>query len=479
VTRTALLLAACLAAILATAGVAAAKRPLGTIFEDVYDTPAGAHAVEICWGGDGLEDMDSYTIQRAKGTRPPRARSRPIATLKGSGGNPPETCYTSTGLKTDVAYTFRIVGHSEAGETEPGIRTTAARVEGAYVLAPRSDTLLFHSAESSDAQIAFSPGHGLHAFFSKYTGLFHSVRVKDGWSTPKVLAGEAYARHPRIAANAGGAAVVGWNNYMEGPGYRFKSAGEIGFGPRSTFPDQQPGDAIVGLVLDRAGHIHALIDRFDFFSPERGLHYLTDSSGSWHDQLIPDSICGEPYDESCVPPSLLAYDPLSDQIVLVEQSSGMRIGSKPASASEFGPLERMPAPGAGHLIAQSLTVSGGRITMGLRPYMKRTSSPSILADGPVYVMTDGRIEKLPAAGEEAPFFLVAASSPDRVQLAWSRRSPSWDLGEQGVWTAERVRNAQTGRWSLRSVRHRSVSRYDVLLSLTVDARGRPLAGYTR
>jgi hypothetical protein len=48
-----------------------------------------------------------------------------------------------------------------------------------------------------------------------------------------------------------------------------------------------------------------------------------------------------------------------------------------------------------------------------------------------------------------------------------------------VWTAERVRNRKTGRWALRSVRHRSVSRYDALLSLTVDARGRALAAYSR
>jgi hypothetical protein len=235
----------------------------------------------------------------------------------------------------------------------------------------------------------------------------------------------------------------------------------------------------VALVLDRAGHIHALVDRFDFFSPSRGLHYLTNASGGWSDQLVPDSVCGEPYDESCVPPSLLAYDSVSERIVLVEQSGGMRIGSKPAGAAEFGPLESMSEPGNRHLIAQSLTSSGGRITMALRPYEKRTNSPSILQTGPVYVMSDGRIERVRAAGRDAPFFQVAASSPDRVELAWSRHSATWDVREQGVWTARRVRDRHTGRWSLRAVRQRTRSAYDALSSVTADARGRPLVAYVR
>jgi hypothetical protein len=487
VTRTAPLLATCLAAVLAPATVdaAAAQHPPSSIFEDFYDVPAGAHAVTLCWGGDGTYDVDSYTIQRAKGVRPPRRNSPPIATLKGSRGKPPETCYESDGLKTDRAYTFRVVGHNEAGAGEAGIHTAAARVEGSYVLVPGATTVLVGSGENSYPQIAFSPGHGLHAVFDKFvagtsrTGLYHSARGTGGWSKPGLLSSEFQDRHPHIAANARGDVVVGWNNYAEGPAYRFKPAGTNQFGPRTTFLDQ-PSDTLEALVLDRAGHIHALIDRYGYgIWSGRGLHYMTDASGNWTDQLIPDSVCGEPYDDLCVPPSLLAYDSVRDRVVLAEQYGGMRIGSKPASAAEFGPLSPMPEPDRRHLIAKSMTSSGGHVTLALRPLTHRQGAPSIEEPGPVYVMTDGRIEQLPEAGDDVPFFQVAAGSPDRVRLAWTRRSPSWDVSAQGVWTAERVRNRKTGRWALRSVRHRSVSRYDALLSLTVDARGRALAAYSR
>jgi hypothetical protein len=94
-------------------------------------------------------------------------------------------------------------------------------------------------------------------------------------------------------------------------------------------------------------------------------------------------------------------------------------------------------------------------------------------------MFGSHLVRVPGTTADDFNLLVAASSRDRVQLAWQRRSASWDLEQQGIWTAEGVRDKKTGRWSIGSIHHRTVSHYDRLSSLTVDARGRALAAYLR
>src|SRR5690349_6729400 len=122
-TRIALLIAACLAALVSAVAVADADNtPLGSIFEDISDFPSGPNGVDVCWGGDGTENVDHYTIQRAKGTQPPPSDSPPIATVEGKTG-----CYEALGLATGEPYTFRIVGRNEAGDSQPGTITVAAR----------------------------------------------------------------------------------------------------------------------------------------------------------------------------------------------------------------------------------------------------------------------------------------------------------------------------------------------------------------
>ena len=89
---------------------------------------------------------------------------------------------------------------------------------------------------------------------------------------------------------------------------------------------------------------------------------------------------------------------------------------------------------------------------------------------------------MPGTSANDEGLLVAASSRDVVQLVWERHSATWDRRQQGVWTAESVRDRKTGRWSIRNIRHRTDSHYDEIIEtnpLAVSAAGRPLIAFRR
>jgi hypothetical protein len=470
--RRALLLAvACLAA--SGAQAAANDQPLGSLFEDFQDSPLTATSVEFCWSGDGTENADSWAIRRAAGTAPPPSDAAPIATLPGGKGT---VCYKASGLVTDNPYTFSIVGHNETGDSNPGNFTLAARAAGNFVLVPGSTQRLPGSLEYNEPRLAFSQrGHRLHAVYLKLMpdkhayGLYHSERGKGGWTKPQIVSPDSLMQlDVSFASNPAGTVVAGWNTSGKSPSYRVKRAGAARFGARHRLPNRKPGDNLDALAVDRRGHLHALVTRSGFW-PRPGLFYLTNASGRWRESAIPKSTCLTFNDGACERPSLLAYDPVTDGLVVVEQHNGIRIASKRADAPKFGPLRRATAANRRHLLATAVTSRGGRVTLGLRP----------LKGGGLYVWSSGRIARVPGTSSLDDGFLVAAASPDRVQLAWQRTSPAWNRKQQGIWTAQRALDRKTGRWSFGAARHRTDSAYDRLGALTVDARGRALAGYGR
>ena len=261
------------------------------------------------------------------------------------------------------------------------------------------------------------------------------------------------------------------------PRYRIKRAGAHRFGPRRPIPRPKLGDELEAIALDRAGNLHALVTRGASW-PHPGLGYLTNASGRWRESRVSEHVCLALY--GCAKPSLLAYDSVLDRLVVLDQQEGIRIASKAARARSFGRFRPATAANRLDLVATSLTSRAGRTTVGLRQR----------GGGALYVMTSGHLARVPGTNVppigtlgllEGGQFLVAAATRDWVQLAWqiTPTTPIWDRSEQGVWTASWSRSRRTGRWSIRRVRHRTLSAYDRLTSLTTDALGRPLLAYTR
>ena len=443
------------------------------------EDPVGATSVRLCWGGESTSPYDSWNVRVAPGTMPPPADAPPTATVP---GQPHGACYAATGLATDEPYTFRITGHSSSGESGPVFHTLAGRTPGTFVLHGSSretfpwDTRFLQLAVTAKDR----SWHAIFPYVARtksgpFEWTFYSTRQKSGWTNPGLVAGSLNA----VLAAGSSTVAVTWSDELAryGSRYRLKTAHASAFGARHTVPHTNKRDRVFASALDRRGHLHVLgYGR----RTDGGAVYASNGSGKWREQVIPAAWgCNfARFLGPCPEPPLLTYDAASDRIVVVSQGvHRVRIGSKRASETKFGALRSLTAVNNRHLSATSLASRANHITLGLasKPARYLLSQPT----GPFYVWADGQLVRVPGTTTNDENLLVAASSRDRVKLAWRRISPTWDRRQQGIWTAESVRNPKTGRWSIRNLSHRSDSHYDELNSLTVTAAGRPLIAYRR
>jgi hypothetical protein len=446
------------------------------IFEDFVDSPVDATSVKMCWAGDHTAEADSWTIRRAAGATPPPADAPAEATIP---GGTQTVCYTAAGLVTEAAYTFRITGHDAGGESEPGIFTVAARDAGSFVLSGGSSEKLPGSVDQGSPKVAVTTrDRRWHALYwrvnvpSNGYWLYHSTRSKTGWTAPELLGTAHTVQDDWLVAN-GGSLMAAWDSYIYRPQYRITPSGRR-FGPGHSVPTR---DDLDGVALDRRGRVHLLLVRFPGDFSQQRLVYLTNASGRWREQQVQAPPCDHvSLPPGCLPAPLLTYDPVTDRLVAVTQFKSVELATKRASARKFGPFRAVAAANKLGLDATSLTAHGGTIALGLESDSGRYPEQG---RGPLYAMIGGQLVRVPGTTADDFNLFVAASSRDRVQVAWQRRSATWDLAQQGIWTAEGVRDKKTGHWSIQSISHRTVSHYDHLSSLTVDARGRALAAYIR
>ena len=470
--RAGLVAAICATLVIAVATPARAGLPYDWYFtEHAID----ATSVRLCWGGESASTYDSWSVRRAAGTTPPPADATPEATVVGDQYG---ACYTATGLATDEPYTFTVTGHGPGGDGQPAAHTLAARTAGTFVL--NGGAREKFPWDSDFLQLAVTAkDRRWHAVFSYYTktlgGTFYSTRGKAGWAKPTFVSSAAF---PVVASNAARVAVA-WNDWLARfrPRYRLKTSQSSGFTARRTVPLGSGYSRVGDAALDRRGHLHLLAERWT----TSGVWYWSNGSGKWRQQGIPkagggDQLGGPFYSHDVYPP-LLTYDRASDRIVVLAQFKTVRIATKRASAKQLGAFQALTGVNKHHLHATGLTSRGNRITLGLEskvaPYFPSEDS------GPLYVATNSHLARVPGTSANDWGIRVAASSRDRVVLAWTRRSATWDRHQQGIWTAESVRNKKTGAWSIRNIRHRTDSHYDTLTSLTVTATGQPLIASTR
>jgi hypothetical protein len=422
-------------------------------------------------------------VRVARGTKPPPEDAPPAARLP---QKPEGVCYTATGLATEEPYTLSLTGRNASGEGPPAFHTFAARTPGSFVLNGSSRERFPWDTTSMQLAVT-TKDRRWHAIFpfgqrdengTLLEWTFYSARKKSGWTKPKLVAGSL---NSVLAANASELALtwsdVPFRRYR--PRYRLTTANSSRFGDQHRVPHARRHDSVFASALDRRGHLHLLTygRRTD-----GGAVYASNGAGRWRQEVIPGAWGCDyaPYFvySPCPEPPLLTYDAVSDRVVVVSQGRDrVRIASKRASATKFGQWRSLTAVNKRQLSATSLTSRANHTTLGLAS--KPAGQFLGQATGPFYVFADGQLVRVPGTTAKDEKLLVAASSANRVKLAWRRFSPTWDRRQQGIWTAEGVRNRKTGRWSIRNLSHRSDSHYDELDSLTVTAAGRPLIGYLR
>jgi hypothetical protein len=472
-----------------TTGVATAALPgiAGTGLTDweFVETPVNATSVTLCWGGEQTSPYDSWYVRYAAGTTPPPADGPPAATVP---GQPHAACYTATGLVTEQPYTFRITGHSASGESGPAFHTLAARTPGTFLLNGSSLEKLPWDTYSMQLAVTGKDRrwHALFPYVAKtgsgpFEWTFYSTREKSGWTQPQLVAGSL---NSVFATNASTIAVA-WNDELRRyrPRYRLKALHASSFTSPRTVPHGSKADNFEGAVLDRRSHLHLLSYERRADGGVGGAVYSSNGSGKWREQVIPRTLgCSEPLAQPCPEAPMLAYDAVTDRIVVVlsQVAHSVRIASTRASAAKLGALRALTDINKRHLSATSLASRANHITLGLAS--KPGEYLSSRGMGPFYVWTNGQLVRVRGTSANDEGLLVAASSRDVVQLVWERHSATWDRRQQGVWTAESVRDRKTGRWSIRNIRHRTDSHYDEIIEtnpLAVSAAGRPLIAFRR
>jgi hypothetical protein len=474
--------ALCAALALSAAAPAAAQSSSDHPFEFGPDEYAvDATSVRVCFANEARDRFDTVYVRRAPGTKPPPSDAPPDATFT---GGKESYCYNATGLVTEEPYTIRITGHDATGDSAPALITVAARESGAFVLdGPSREKFPWDIGDERLQLAVTAKDRRWHAIFpmaqktpeGSFLSMFYSRRAKRGWTKPEFLTTSLAA----TIASSARTVAVSWSDELARyrPRYRFRGPHASHFAARRTVPGAARRDTLGASALDRRGHLHALTygGRTD-----GGAEYRSNASGKWREQVIPAAwaCTTAPFYDRCLRAPLLAYDVVTDRVVVVAQGgeSNLRVATKRASAKKLGALRPLTVANRRHLKATSLTSRADRITLGLAANEDVFQQREV---GPFYVWASGQLVRLPGTTANDSNLRVAARSRDRVELAWQRGSPTWDRSQQGIWTAESVRSKKTGRWSIRNIHHRTDSHYDLLRSLAVTAAGRPLIAYTR
>jgi hypothetical protein len=332
------------------------------------------------------------------------------------------------------------------------------------------------------------------------------------WSRATRIADDGYfILPPLLAGNARGDLAVAWQPSWEGlpPVYRLRPAGSgrwsaptAPFGSVPVDARVDTADLIQAVAVDNAGRLHLLVtDRsVEAWGWPGAVHHERD--GRVDGSLIALPQCRDREECAAFPYGFsMAYDPVTDRLVLTEQHGEMRdidgrsrrvlvltIADKPAAAAAFGPSHEA-ARTRYTLAPASLCARGGQITVtlsgwrkGHTPYVMTGSAPDAMGT-PVRVSgTTVRDTASPISDAELRGVpIAAAASRGRVFIAWQRdsiyRRPSWDRKQQGIWLREYVRDPASGVWQFRPAPHLTNSAYDRLDSLSVGADG-PAVGST-
>jgi hypothetical protein len=470
--------------------------------------PVNATTLEICWYQEDARPAP-WTLRMARGTVPPRLKTAPIARVRAGA-----TCHEVDDLAFGVAYTFRIV-IDVAGtgrEVLPPV-TAATRHPGQYVrFLSHTSTVPRTTGPDGPVLVAAAGRRETAALFWRTKGrgakpFAATLSSRGVWSPPQQIADDfPIFNTPHLTGNQRGDIAVAWGNSFDPDVYRLRPARTrhwtpptLPFGAAPRDPTaSMPGDAIQGLQVDRQGNVHLLL--LHGYDEAR---YVTDTTGEWTSTPIPPPWCPDRGGCSRIPSDLplMAYDPVSDRLVLVAHHienrivegttrpvSVMTVADKAATATAFGRAHEVLASSRGEIVPTSLSVRDGRIAItlagwnghrgaylltGLRP---QEMGQPIRVPGTT-VRDTGASRSGPSEGAGVP--AAAVASRRRVFIAWQRDRldrPSWDRAQQGIWLSRYVADAAGGSWRFAPARHLTNSAYDRFDSLTVVAN-RPVIGY--
>lgn len=268
-----------------------------------------------------------------------------------------------------------------------------------------------------------------------------------------------------LIASAGRSVVAAWT---ASSGVYYWTRGRAS--PASTVR----GEQALGVVLDNAGRIHLLVARTA--GAGRGLYYLTVSSGRTYRSFVAGS---GPADIG-----LLARDPATDRIVVVDRHRGtraetIRVKVLPAAATSVGtmPTWRSNTTPSIQWRPTAVAVNGGRISLGLQHV---TTSGSTASDGPYVIYGTATMHRgavrVAGTGPVDTNLTVSMPTARKAVFSWQRHDAGWSPAKLGIWVATR-NYRPAGYWTFAGPTHWSTSAYDVPLGAFADAAGHTWVAY--
>ena len=467
---------------------------------DIDDVWMGADtetSLRMCAGSEEGAP-DHYVVRIAAGTKPPGGTPERVVTLPGTG-----PCPVIDALVPHAPYTFDVRAVNEAGEGSPYLVTAATRTSGAWLDSPAGMDLV-SPLWYSEAAIAVARGGREHAVVSlpvpgtHRLGPAYRTRSSGGqWSQPVLLdRAQLWDERAMVSVNRRGDVLVGWNNSSRAS-YRVRASASGQWGKVHRIA-KAPGSAnrLDGAVIDDRGRLHFLVNRYLPDDSRDALYYRTNAGGRWTDGVLSPQTCPTFTDHDGCANALLAYDDVTERVVVVEQHtvrrtidgqvrrvSEVRFTSAPAARASLPRMRVIHTSRTDRirLLPSSLSARAGRVAVGMRGSAPRGLGPS--SRGAAYLLTQTthgrwRLHLMGAKGESPIEVRVAVINDRHVAMAWQVEA-NWDIARQGVWATTARRPGSPTFWRADPPRHVSDSAYDHLRGLAVDGHGRARVSFVR
>ena len=436
----------------------------------------GAQSWYLAW--DNQAGVTSWSISVKTGVDPASDGATPVATVA-TDTSSDETSYELSGLEPNLTYTVFVEPEGPSGPLAlPSAKTISPHEGGGYWtssaagiqtqdLVPSSGTNRLggftgvNAAMTTGGRLDVAYVRGLDSGVcgcDTHTVVSYAGRSAAGaWSTPETVADGSLGDEPVMVSSNHDVVVVAWeavNDTEQSVHLRIRRHGA--WGPiRSELAGTSYEEAVLGLVVDRAGYVHLLLNH----SGPRGFSrvYVTDTSGRWTHTTVPGNTGG-----------YLAYDRPADRVVFagersVDGTTSYYVGAIPSTATSFPGFSRRYSTRDVHpLHVTGVTSSGRNITVALERSLREWRP-----EGGIYLMSGHRADhvggptRVKGTGRFAHALSVTAALPRQVQLTWAVTENDFAPWQHaGVYTARRSLGAD-GRWRTNTPTQRTSGGDDV------------------
>jgi hypothetical protein len=438
------------------------------------DIGAGGRHIDLEWdngyqsGGalNGVGGTVTWLVYRAKGRSSPAVVGSD-AVVEVPVPDDSRVVGVVQGLARDMTYTFAIRGRDAEGNlsdwSEP--LTTATRRPGLTMVSDGTHDRRWRRSPIPGTRASWDGSaavtrHGSMVVGSVSAGSNGDERVSVATRSPgehwrQRLTDHAGYRHLAVDPRSGTLFAASFQCiHSRRPGRAWQTR---------WCSDGRVNDGVHSLVLDRAGHAHALVDTL------AGLSYVSNAGGRWRVQSVA-------LIERSYAPILLRYDRATNALVLLAvgpAADDLRVATKRPRQGRFGPWRSWylsPSPDQTFSLS-SAAADAGRLVAAVTTWRAAGGAwgQPMLLSGPVTGRATAQAIRGTVLESLSP---IVAVRGHRVHVAWTRATELPGHPAEGVWSSGGRWDADRGRWVLSRPERRTVSAYDRMLDLDVGSHGR-------